>query len=213
MEQTVRIILASGSPRRRELLERAGIVFSVRRSDEKEATTKAAPEEAVKELAAQKAENVRRQLSEPDFSWDLEEGENEGILIIGADTIVVLKDRILGKPRDEEDALRMLMALSGRTHAVYTGVCGVFLDSAGTLIPERGILFAEKTDVTMYPFTQEEARAYIGTGEPADKAGAYGIQGLGGLLVKEIRGDYQNVVGFPLAAFWRLGCQKNFFRL
>lgn len=203
----IKIILASGSPRRKEILEKAGIVFSVYKSNAKEVITKMVPEEAVMELAAQKAENVRGRLPERI------KGGREGTLIIGADTIVVLGDRILGKPRDEEDALRMLMSLSGRTHFVYTGVCGVFLDQKGTAIPEKGILFAEKTSVTMYPFIEEEAKAYIRTGEPMDKAGAYGIQGLGGLLIKEIQGDYQNVVGFPLAAFWRLGCQKNFFRL
>lgn len=214
MEQSVKIILASGSPRRRELFERAGISFSVLKSDAKEVMTKTVPGEAVLELAALKASDVKDRLPETGFLWDSEKDKNkEGILIVGADTIVVSEGNILGKPKDEEDALRILMSLSGRTHSVFTGVCGIFLDREGNVVPERGVSFAEETFVTMYPFMEEEARAYIRTGEPMDKAGAYGIQGLGGLFVEEIRGDYHNVVGFPLAAFWRLGCQKNFFRL
>lgn len=214
MEQSVKVILASGSPRRKEMFERAGISFSVLKSDAKEVMTKTAPGEGVLELAKQKAEAVKEQLSKRDFLWNLEEDKNkEGILIVGADTIVVSEGTILGKPEDEKDALRILMSLSGKTHSVFTGVCGIFLNREGNVVPERGVSFAEETFVTMYPFMEEEARAYIRTGEPMDKAGAYGIQGLGGLLVKEIRGDYQNVVGFPLAAFFRLGCQKNFFRL
>lgn len=214
MEQSVKVILASGSPRRKELFERAGISFSVMKSDAEEIMTKTIPAEAVLELAAQKASDVKEKLSEADFLRDLEQDTNkEGILIVGADTIVVSEGKILGKPGSEEGAFRMLMSLSGKTHSVFTGVCGIFLDKEGTVVPEKDISFVEETFVTMYPFMEEEARAYIRTGEPMDKAGAYGIQGLGGLLVKEIRGDYQNVVGFPLAAFFRLGCQKNFFRL
>lgn len=214
MEQSVKIILASGSPRRKELFERAGISFSVIKSGAKEVMTKTIPAEAVQELAAKKAADVKERLSESDFLQGLEQDKNkEGIFIVGADTIVVSEGIVLGKPGNEEEAFRMLMSLSGRTHSVFTGVCGIYLDREGKVVPERGISFAEETFVTMYPFMEEEARAYIRTGEPMDKAGAYGIQGLGGLFVKEIRGDYQNVVGFPLAAFWRLGCQKNFFRL
>lgn len=214
MEQSVKVILASGSPRRKEMFERAGISFSVIKSNAKEVMTKIAPEEGVLELAKQKATAVKEQLSKRDFLWNLEEDKNkEGVLIVGADTVVVSEGTILGKPEGEDDAFRILMSLSGKTHSVFTGVCGIFLNRDGKVVPERGVSFAEETSVTMYSFMEEEARAYIRTGEPMDKAGAYGIQGLGGLLVKEIRGDYQNVVGFPLAAFFRLGCQKNFFRL
>lgn len=214
MEQSVKVILASGSPRRKELLERAGLTFSVVKSGSEEVITKTVPKEVVSELAAQKAADVKDRLLETDFLWDKADKKSyEGTLIIGADTIVVSEGEILGKPKDEEDALRILMSLSGRTHSVVTGVCGIYLDKEGNTVSEKGISFAEETFVTMYPFMEDEAKAYIKTGEPMDKAGAYGIQGIGGILVKEIRGDYNNVVGFPLAAFLRLGCQKNFFRL
>jgi septum formation protein len=107
----------------------------------------------------------------------------------------------------------MLMSLSGKEHSVFTGVSGICIDHEGNIDKERSICFAQETVVTMFPFSEKEAEAYIRTGEPMDKAGAYGIQGLGALLVREIRGDYNNVVGFPLAAFIRVGCQKNFFQL
>lgn len=206
MEQTVKVILASGSPRRKELFERIGLEFSIVKSDAEEVITKTVPEEVVMELAMQKAAAVKEQLSKTVFSWN-------GTLIIGADTIVVSEGKILGKPRNERDALDILMSLSGKEHSVFTGVCGIYLDKDGTCVEENGICFAEETVVAMYPFSQEEAQAYIRTQEPMDKAGAYGIQGIGAVLVKEIKGDYNNVVGFPLAAFFRLGCQKNFFRL
>lgn len=211
MKQFVNVILASGSPRRKELFERAGIQFSVIKSDAEEKITSVKPGEVVIELAAQKAEAVKKEFLEKSF---LEEGFlYEGTLIIGADTVVVSEGKILGKPENEEDALGILMSLSGKDHSVYTGVCGIYLDKAGNVMEDMCIRFAEETIVTMYPFMKEEAEAYIRTKEPMDKAGAYGIQGLGSLLVKEIKGDYNNVVGFPLAAFFRLGCQKNFFRL
>lgn len=211
MEQFVNVILASGSPRRKELFERAGIQFSIIKSDAEEKITSAMPGEVVIELAAQKAEAVKKEFLEKPF---LKEGFlYEGTLIIGADTVVVSGEKILGKPENEEDALGILMSLSGKDHFVYTGVCGIYLDKNGNVMEEKCIRFAEETIVTMYPFMKEEAEAYIRTKEPMDKAGAYGIQGLGSLLVKEIKGDYNNVVGFPLAAFFRLGCQKNFFRL
>lgn len=214
MEQSVKVILASGSPRRKELFERAGIKFSVIKSDTAEVITKTVPKEVVSELAEQKAADVRDRLLGTDFLWHAtDKKSDEGILIVGADTVVASEGKILGKPRDEEDALRILMSLSGKTHSVFTGVCGIYLDKDGKYIPEKSISLAEETFVTMYSFSEEDAKAYIRTGEPMDKAGAYGIQGTGGILVKEIRGDYNNVVGFPLAAFWRLGCQKNFFRL
>ena len=102
---------------------------------------------------------------------------------------------ILGKPRDEEDACRMLAALAGRTHTVFTGVC------VKTAKEER--IFAERTDVTFYPLTEEEIREYVATGEPMDKAGAYGIQGRGSLLVEKIDGDFYTVMGLPVAALYR----------
>lgn len=211
MKQYIDIILASGSPRRKELFEQVGIQFSVIKSNAEEKITSTVPGDAVKELALQKAEAVKKEFLEKTSSD--RDFLSEGVLIIGADTVVVSKGKILGKPRDEEDALNILMSLSGEDHSVYTGVCGIYLDKTKKVIKEKSICFAEETIVTMYPFMKEEAEAYIRTKEPMDKAGAYGIQGLGSLLIKEIKGDYNNVVGFPLAAFFRLGCQKNFFRL
>ncbi len=206
LEQFADIILASGSPRRKELFEQAGIDFTVMKSDAEEKITSTVPAKVVMELASQKAEAVKQELLE-------KKTLKRETLIIGADTVVVSCGKILGKPKDKEDAFRILMSLSGREHSVYTGVCGIYLDKEKKSVKEKCICFAEETVVTMYPFMEEEARAYIKTGEPMDKAGAYGIQGKGALLIKGIRGDYNNVVGFPLAAFFRLGCQKKFFRL
>lgn len=211
MEQFVNIILGSGSPRRKELFERAGIHFTVMKSDAEEKVTNTVPDKVVMELAARKAEAVKKELAGkrlPDREFS-----DRGTLIVGADTIVVFGEKILGKPRDEENALEILMSLSGKSHFVYTGVCGIYLDKEANIVEEKCICFAEKTVVVMYPFMEEEAKAYIKTKEPMDKAGAYGIQGAGALFVREIQGDYNNVVGFPLASFFRLGCQKNFFRL
>lgn len=116
-------------------------------------------------------------------------------LVLGCDTSVILEETVLGKPKDREDAFRMLTLLSGRTHCVVTG-CALFLNG-------KSHVFSEKTEVTFYPLTEKEIRDYIETGEPMDKAGAYGIQGLGGLLVKGINGDYANVVGLPAARLKR----------
>lgn len=206
MEQMVKVILASGSPRRRELFGQIGIEFTVIKSHTEEAITKTIPKEVVMELAAQKAAAVKEQLSKADFSC-------KDTLIVGADTIVVSEGKIMGKPHDEKDALEILMSLSGKEHSVFTGVRGIYVNQNGKIDEEKSFCFAEETIVIMYPFPKEEAEAYIRTKEPMDKAGAYGIQGKGAVFIKEIRGDYNNVVGFPLAAFFRLGCQKNFFRL
>lgn len=205
------IILASGSPRRKELFEQAGMDFTVIKSDAEEKISSTVPRKAVMELASQKAEAVKKELR--DKALQYKALSHKEALIVGADTVVVSEGKILGKPKDEEDALRILMSLSGKDHWVYTGVCGIYLDKEKKVIEDKCICFAEETIVTMYPFMEEEAKAYIETKEPMDKAGAYGIQGIGALLVKGIQGDYNNVVGFPLGAFFRLGCQKNFFRL
>ena len=178
----MKIVLASNSPRRKELLEQANIEFEVIGADVEEVTTKTKPDEVVMELSQLKATAVA--------------SSNPGRVILAADTVVAFADVILGKPKDEEDAFKMLEALSGMTHQVYTGV---------TLIEADGSVhtFAECTDVTMYENSKELIEAYIATGEPMDKAGAYGIQGKGAVLVKEIKGDYNNVVGLPLARVYR----------
>ena len=176
------IVLASASPRRRELLQTAGVEFTVCVSDAEERIPPGTPpHEAVMLLAKQKALAVAK--------------DRPNDLVIGADTVVVYDGAILGKPADEADAARMLRMLSGRTHTVYTGVCLVSAGSAET--------FFEQTQVTFYPLTDDEIAAYIATGEPMDKAGAYGIQGRGCTLVRGICGDYFNVVGLPVAALCR----------
>ena len=180
------IILASQSPRRRELLTQIGLEFEVHPAGGEEIITSTDPVEVVKSLSAQKAgavkEEMQAQLPE---NW----------LVIGADTIVVYDGKILGKPKDEADAIRMLTMLQGQTHSVYTGV---------TLLEEgKQTIFAEETKVTMYPMTEEEIRWYVDTKEPMDKAGAYGIQGLCARFVEKIQGDYNNVVGLPVGRIYQ----------
>lgn len=177
------LILASASPRRRELMELAGLKFKVCVSDCDESVPESlSPDEAAVEAARRKAFAVAERFPED--------------TVIGADTIVVIDGTILGKPNDGQDAVSMLQRLSGRTHSVYTGVCVVFGGKAHS--------FCEKTDVTFYSLTDGEINDYVATGEPADKAGAYGIQGKGSLLVKTVSGDYYNVVGLPIAGLVRL---------
>ncbi|MCD8156284.1 MAG: Maf family protein [Clostridiales bacterium] len=186
----MRIILASASPRRRELLARLGMDFEVIPSKGEEVITKEIPAEIVTELAVQKAQAVAKLLKNR---------AEEDILLIGADTIVVNEGKILGKPVDEEDACRMLRALSGRTHQVYTGVCLIYRCRD----EERTHTFYEKTDVDFFPMSEQEIRDYVATGDPMDKAGAYGIQGVCGKFIRGIQGDYNNVVGLPIARLYQ----------
>ncbi|HEX9062463.1 MAG TPA: Maf family protein [Clostridia bacterium] len=173
------IVLASASPRRSDLLRQIGVDFRVLPSNIEEVLPPGMhPGEAVEELALKKALSVSENLK-------------DGSLVIGADTIVV-KDTILGKPCDEHDALRMLHTLEGDSHEVLTGVAVVDLSTM------KYIKGFEKTKVFMKSLTDEKIKAYIDTGEPMDKAGAYGIQGKGALLVEKIEGCYFNVVGLPL---------------
>ena len=172
-----KIILASASPRRRELLEQAGISFEVIVSDAEEIITKVIPGEIVEELSCCKAQVVAAVHPEQ--------------IVLGSDTVVVQNGEILGKPKDEADARRMLLELQGNTHQVYTGV---------TLIRgDKKVSFHEYADVKVYPMTMEEIENYIATGEPMDKAGAYGIQGRFGIFVEGIKGDYNTIVGLPIA--------------
>lgn len=175
------IILASASPRRRELLAQAGILFEVMESHVQESITKEEPEELVKRLSRCKAGAVAAVYPKR--------------TVLGADTVVALDEQILGKPRDEEDACRMLRALQGRTHQVYTGV---------TLMRDgRVYSFYEKTDVEFYPMSDAEIEAYVQSGESMDKAGAYGIQGRFAVYIRRINGDYNNVVGLPIGRLWQ----------
>ena len=173
-----RIILASGSPRRRELMELyKGLSFEVIPSSCEEGPHPGlGPEELVKALSREKCADIAEKY--PDA------------IVIGADTIVALDDTVLGKPKTEERAKEMLYLLSGREHQVYTGIT-VCCDG-------KYITDAERTDVFFRKLSDSEISAYAATGEPLDKAGAYGIQGIGGIFIEKIQGDYYNVVGLPV---------------
>lgn len=178
------VVLASGSPRRRELLGQMGIAnFEVLPArGEESAPAGLTPEELVAHLALQKAREVF--------------GLRPQATVIGADTVVALEDRVLGKPATEGQAVEMLTALSGRRHAVYTGVA--------VLSGDRVLQHVERTLVEFRSLTRREIEAYVATGEPMDKAGAYGIQGRACVFIRGIRGDYYNVVGLPVCALHQL---------
>ena len=189
------IILGSASPRRRELLAQIGADFEVRVSNKEEIYHSTVPEEIVKELALMKAENVAEELAEENAS-----GAVKSTVVIGADTIVVLDGKILGKPADEEDAVRMLNSLQGRRHDVYTGVAVLDYDENG----EKHVYnYSVGTAVYVNEMTEEEIRAYVETKDPLDKAGAYGIQGRFAAHIDRIEGDYYNVVGLPVSRMYR----------
>ncbi|MCC8160151.1 MAG: Maf family protein [Oscillospiraceae bacterium] len=178
-------ILASASPRRKELLEIMGLDFSVIVSDADEsAVSKDVPVHLyVQELALLKAAATAKTVL-----------KNKNAVIISADTIVTLDGEILGKPKDEADAYEMLSALGGRVHEVYTGYCVMRIRDGKTVCK------SVKTEVEFKPLTENKIRAYINSREPMDKAGAYGIQGKGSMLINRINGDYFNVVGLPVSA-------------
>ena len=183
----MKYILASASPRRRELLTQAGIEYTVIPSEVEEKITKAIPSDVVMELARLKAEDV------------FNKHGNEDCTVIGADTVVVYRNEILGKPSDEEEACDMLSMLSDRTHQVYTGVAMVSVKQGKKEVRT----FYECTDVTFYPISREEIAAYAATGDPLDKAGSYGIQGPFAVHIRGIEGDYNNVVGLPIARLYQ----------
>lgn len=179
-----RIILASTSPRRRELVSSLRIPFDVVPSHADETTPEGwTPEQIVKELAKRKADAVYR---------SLDSSQRQGV-IVGSDTIVVRDGVVLGKPKDEQEAASMLRSLQGRIHQVYTGVACIDSQTGTSLVDYR------RTEVTMKPLTEREIAAYAASGEGLDKAGAYGIQGLGATIVTGIEGCYFNVVGLPLS--------------
>ncbi|MCI8505245.1 MAG: septum formation protein Maf [Lachnospiraceae bacterium] len=184
-----KLILASASPRRREILALSGLPFVVRAGSGKEEIHETEPAEIVKELSSGKAEEALLTAE-------------AGDIIIGADTVVAFEGRVMGKPKDEAEAFSMLKELQGRTHQVYTGITVIRKGSG-----ERDT-FAEKTTVRVLPMSDEEIWEYVETKEPMDKAGAYGIQGRFALYVEGIEGDYQNVVGLPLARLY--GCLKKY---
>lgn len=181
------MILASQSPRRRELLGQMGFSFTVRPARGEELPhPELTPAQLVEELARQKALEVSA-------------GADADDVVVAADTVVAVDGTVLGKPRDRAHAAEMLSALSGREHTVYTGVA---VKRGETLLVEH-----EATQVRFRPLTQREIDLYIQTGEPMDKAGSYGIQGYGALLVEGIRGDYFNVVGLPICRLGRMLAQ------
>ena len=189
------IILGSASPRRRELLAQIGAEFEVRVSNKEEVYHSNVPEEIVKELALMKAENVAEELAEENPA-----GAVKSTVVIGADTIVVLDGKILGKPADEAAAVRMLSSLQGRRHDVYTGVAVLDYDENGE---KRVYNYPVGTAVYVNEMTEEEIRAYVETKDPLDKAGAYGIQGRFAAHIDRIEGDYYNVVGLPVSRVYR----------
>jgi len=191
------LVLASASPRRQELLRNAGIPFAVQPADVDETPLAGeSPSDCAERLAREKALAVWR--ARPQDT------------VLGADTVVVVGGTILGKPSDAEDAARMLRVLSGRTHEVITGVCLVAPEvsgqgSAKTCAEDPQIKTASETTlVTVCHITDEEIRAYVATGEPMDKAGAYAIQGIASRWIPRIEGDYSNVVGLPVALVYRM---------
>ncbi len=184
------IILASGSPRRQEILEKQGVRFRVITSDREEKMSGSDPEHTVRELSEMKASDVYDRIS----------AEEKGdFVVIGADTVVACDECILGKPGDRKRAYEMIKMISGREHFVYTGVCLTGRKDGR----EFKTVFAEKTAVFVSKMSDEEINAYIDTGEPFDKAGGYAIQGLFAPYVERIEGDYYNVVGFPLSGTFR----------
>ncbi len=194
-----RIILASQSPRRKELLEQIGLEFEICPAKGEEVITKSIPEEVVMELSKQKAEEVASLVASfGEQNKDITTPAD--ILVIGADTVVAYDGQILGKPKNEADAKRMLTMLSGNTHSVFTGVTLVLMDKSGKA---GELVFYEKTDVVMHPMSEKEIEHYIATGEPMDKAGAYGIQGKCAIYIEKIEGDYNNVVGLPITRIYQ----------
>ena len=181
----MKLILASASPRRKELLAKTGLAFDIIPAKGEEVITKSVPADVVMELSQQKAKEIAAQ-------------QGEDCIIIGADTIVAKGDTIMGKPKDEADAYRMLEMISDDCHQVYTGVTIIRTGKQA-----ESITFAEKTDVYLYPISDADIKAYIRSGDPMDKAGAYGIQGDFAVHVKGLEGDYYNVVGLPIGRVYQ----------
>lgn len=188
--ETKRIILASGSPRRKELMAQIGLNFEVIVSNVEEHVTSTDPGLVVEELSAQKAQAVFDSLNN---------GTSDNTIVIGADTVVSMDGQILGKPRDGEEACEMLRSLRGRSHAVYTGVTLIYEQDGK--VARRS--FHERTEVTFFPMSEEDIQEYVATGDPLDKAGAYGIQGFCARYIQKIHGDYNNVVGLPIGRLYQ----------
>lgn len=181
------IILASGSPRRKEILSQIGAQYEVIVSDCDESTVLTMPAELVKELSCRKATAVAEQVQGP-------------AVVIGADTVVAYDGAILGKPKDRADARRMITMLSGNTHQVYTGVSLIIKEETGN---SDTVTFAECSEVMVDSMTDIQIEEYLDTKEGIDKAGSYAVQGIFAAHIKGIRGDYFNIVGLPVAAIYK----------
>ncbi len=179
------IVLASGSPRRKELLRQVGIPFEVHSSKKEELSSRTIPYEVVKELSYQKAKDI----------YD----SHRDSVVIGADTLVFHDGSILGKPKNEEMCREMLRSIQGDSHHVYTGVTVLWEQDGSTHV----LSFYEDTKVYVHPMTDKEIAEYMATGDPMDKAGAYGIQGPFARYVEKIEGDYNNVVGLPVGRLYQ----------
>lgn len=209
------IILASGSPRRRELMDRIGAKYTVIPSDREEDMSDCVPSRLVEGLSKMKAEDIfdklsrMNRLSDEDRVSYLSSVSRNGIVnfdfssdsyvIIGSDTVVAYNSSILGKPHSTEEAFNMVKMLSGNTHEVYTGVC-ILICEGGHIIKSEN--YNISTAVSITPMSDEEISRYIATGEPMDKAGAYAIQGLFCPYIEKITGDYYNIVGFPISSIY-----------
>ena len=178
-----RIILASGSPRRKELLLQIGIVPEIIVSHVEEKITSDVPAEVVMSLAEQKAVDVAKEMP-------------EGTVILGSDTVVAADGKILGKPKSHEEAYEMIRRLAGRSHQVYTGVCLVKKEPEGEA--DTVVSFYDETDVNVSPMTEKEIREYADSEEPMDKAGSYAVQGFFARYIDGLKGSYANVMGLPV---------------
>lgn len=183
-ESSLKYILASGSPRRRELMSLIREDFTV----EIPGVDESVPDNV-------ETEDIAEYLSGIKAGAVFDGHDNEAVVVTGSDTVVIYGDRVLGKPRSRQDAYDMLKTLSGRIHEVRTGVTVIYRTESGE---EGRLSFTDHAKVEFYELTDQEIEEYISTGEPLDKAGAYGIQGRGALLVRKIDGDYYSVVGFPV---------------
>lgn len=208
-----RIILASASPRRKELLAQIGLKFEVMPSEVEENPESTLPQDIVIELSKQKARDVWGKIGENDMCvTGGDNADSPGLssmdgrfshadsLVISADTVVAIDSEILGKPKDEEDAARMLNLLSGKEHQVYTGVTMIWIDGEGK---QEEYSFYVCTGVVMYRMNRAEIMEYVCSGEPMDKAGAYAVQGRAAAYIKSIRGEYSNVVGLPIGRLYQ----------
>ncbi len=185
-----RYILASGSPRRKELLGSLGFEFEIIPATGEEIIESTVPSEVVCSLSEQKAKEIFHKLLRDN---------TDTLVVIGSDTVVSYSEKILGKPKDRSDAEEMIRSIQGDLHQVYTGVTVIY----GNNESSKSFTFHECTDVEVYQMDDDEINAYLDTDEPYDKAGAYGIQGIFGKYVKGITGDYNNVVGLPVSRLYQ----------